>query len=100
MNTPVIAFVSFVLGAATSTLVDQVDQKALREKLRPLAKNTLKTGIAVGRELRRKVTRLAEDLNDLVEEVMVEQAEEKAGGAGSVDPGDKRSGPESKPSAP
>ena len=96
MSTPIIAFVSFVLGAATSTVVDQ---KSLREKIRPLAKSSLKAGITVGRELRRKAARLAEDLNDLVEEVLVEQAEEKAGGVKPVNPEEKRSDPESKPSA-
>ncbi|HYO57674.1 DUF5132 domain-containing protein [Archangium sp.] len=92
MSAPIIAFVSFFLGVTTSAMVDP---ESIRKKIRPLAKSTLKNGIAVGREIRRKVTRLAEDLDDLVAEVMTEQAEE--GGTEPPPREEKRSGPGSTP---
>jgi hypothetical protein len=95
MNRSLIAFVSFAVGAAVGA---RVDRKELRKKLRPLVESALKNGIAMGVEFRRQATRIVEDLEDLVSEVMAQQAEETTGGTEPA-PRDEGSGPDSKPSA-
>jgi|GEM_PF-3361034 len=95
MNRPLIAFVSFTLGAVVSS---KVDREEMRKKLRPLVANALKNGIAVGVKLRREATRAVEDLEDLVSEVLATQAAEQRGDTEPTPP-EEGSGPDRKPSA-